>query len=276
MKKTLPSSILLALLAVPSLPAPMAAQNDDLLVVEKRNDLAARNRLLGRLQKIIVTVNFEDATAKDVVRYLQAASGNTVNFIVSTRTTKADDLPKLTLRLKSVSLANVMSVIEQQTGLRFTYSSSLVFLKPKDEVKEFAYLRIYDVRAAVMPVPNFKGPKLGLRPPGEEEAVEEEEEPKPILFDSDKIIDLIRTNVVTDSWDKEGISIDAMRGVLLVRQTVKGHKHVHDLLVKLGAIPATRRIVRRPVVRRPAKKTAPKVQTAESAKEKAAKKKARK
>jgi hypothetical protein len=242
-----PITLLLSTLAVGTLALPTLAQNDDLLVVEKRKDLAARTKMVNVLRKTRVTVNFEDATATEVARYLQIASGKSINIIVSSKTMKPEDMPKTTLALKSVSLANLMSVIEQQTGLRFTFNSGMIFLKPKAEVKAFAYLRMYDVRAAVFAVAEFIPPKLGLRPPdGEGGFASSEGEPSPVNgYDADKLVDLVRNNAVSESWDTEGISIDALNGILLVRQTVKGHRQVRQILEKMGAIPAVRRIVRR-------------------------------
>jgi len=239
---------LLSAFAVGLLMAPTTAQNDELLVVEKRQDLAARTRMLAHLRKIYVTVNFQDMTAREIARYIQDASGKSINVIVSGKTVKPDDMPKVTLALKKISLANLMSAIEGQTGLRFTFSNGMIFLKPKDEVKAFAYLQMYDVRAAVFAATVFIPPKLGLRPPDEEGGFVGgvEDDPKPINgYDIDRLIDLIKTHAVSDTWDTEGIAIDGLGGVLLVRQTVRGHRMTRELLEKLGAIPRTRRVVRR-------------------------------
>ena len=70
MRKTLYTPLLLALAAVTQAPASAAAQYDDLLIVEKRKDLAARTRLLTELRKTSVSVNFEDASAKDVLELI--------------------------------------------------------------------------------------------------------------------------------------------------------------------------------------------------------------
>lgn len=231
---------LLALLVT----APLTAQLDDLLVVEKRKDLSARNHLVQHLRGVKVTVSFTDASAKEVVGYLQAVSGKGTNFLLVSRTMKDGDYPTVTMKLSNISVANLMAAYEEKTNLRFTYRAGLVFLKPKDEVKEFTYLRIYDVRAAVMPIKNFKPRyKFGLRGSGEEISVEsDDEEPRPLMFDSDQLVDLIKDNVLRDSWDKGSTSIEAMRGILLVRQSVRGHHKVETLLVKLGVIPAPRRV----------------------------------
>lgn len=263
MRKTLLSPILLSMTAL-LLSTPSMAQLDDLLVVEKRQDLSARNRLVQHLRGIKVTVNFKDASAKEVVDFLQVVSGKGTNFILSSRTMKDGDYPTVTMQLNSISIANLMAAYEEQTSLRFSYRAGMVFLKPKDEVKEFTYLRIYDVRAAVMPVKNFKPRyKFGLRGSGEETVIDEDDgEAEPLMYSAERLIDLIRDNAVKDSWDKDSTSIETMRGILLVKQSVRGHRKVQEILVKLGAIPAVRRVVvkrRRPIAKKKTvRKTLPK------------------
>lgn len=188
--------LLLAAFSAGVLVTPTPAQDDELLVVEKRGDLAARTRMVAHLRKIFVTVNFDNASARDVAEYIQVASGKTVNVIVSSKTVKPDELPKLTLALNKIRLTNLMSTIETQTDLRFTFNSGMIFLKPKAEVKAFSYLKMYDVRAAVFMATEFIPPKLGLRPPDEESSGfvgGVEGEPKPINgYDIDRLIDLIK------------------------------------------------------------------------------------
>ena len=123
---------LLALLVT----APLTAQLDGLLVVEKRKDLSARNHLVQHLRGVKVTVSFTDASAKEVVGYLQAVSGKGTNFLLASRTMKDGDYPTVTMKLSNISVANLMAAYEEKTNLRFTYRAGLVFLKPKDEVKD--------------------------------------------------------------------------------------------------------------------------------------------
>ena len=245
MFKTHITPALLFLTAVTQLPNPMAAQYDDLLIVEKRKDLAARTRLLGHLRKTIVTVNFTDATAKEVVEYLRVATGGKVNFIL---VGKSEDLPKTTLQLKAVRMAALMSLIQEQTDMRFTFNAGLVVLKPKDKVKEFTYLQMYDVRVAVMPVRNFKAPRLGIGL-GEVEEAEEEEEAQPLLFSSERLEELLRNDAGIENWDSEGVSLQIVRGIVLCRQSVRGQEAVRRTLTRLGAIPAPRRLLRSRVKR---------------------------
>ena len=142
-----------------------------------------------------------------------------------------------------------MAVISTQTEIRYVYRAGVVFIKPKDEVKEFSYLQLYDVRAATMKMPVFRAPKLGLNLGEEGGNFDEPEESDTTTsgFDADKLIDLIRTMVLPESWDSEQASIAQMNGILMVRQTESGQRKVREMLVKLGAVPPIRYYVRRPV-----------------------------
>ena len=218
--------------------APPAQAQDSLLVIERKQDRRGRDALLAQLNKIRIRVFLNEADPQVIADYLQAATGSKIPFILSLRKTKKEDLPKVTLKLRKLSLKNALAVLQEQSGLRFVYRSGIVFMRPKDEVKEFRYLRMYDVRAATFRARNFPGPKLGLG--RGDEAVEEpdEDEGRPVSgFDADQLVDLIRTHVVPDSWDAEGNSISQSRGVLLVRQTETGHRKVQVLLAKFGVAP---------------------------------------
>jgi hypothetical protein len=229
-------------------PAALTAQDKDLLVIERKADRAGRDLLLRKLKKVRVTLSLNEASAEDVAQYLTAAAGKGIAFIVSSKSVKSSELPKLTLKLKGISLTNAMAVISTQTELRYVYRAGVVFIKPKGEVKEFSYLQLYDVRAATMRIPSFPAPKLGLNLGEEGGNFEEPEESTTTTsgFDTDKLVDLIRTMVLPDSWDSDRASIAQMNGVLMVRQTESGQRKVRELLVQLGAVPPIRYRVLRP------------------------------
>ncbi len=254
--KTPSLPILFVCLAV-SAPAHLAAQDTDLLVIERKADRAGRDLLLRKLKRVRITLSLNEVSVEELAQYLTAAAGKGVAFIVSSRTVKPSELPPLTLTLKKLSLHNAMAVISTKTDLRYVYRSGVVFIKPKDEVKEFTFLQIYDVRAATMKMPNFRAPKLGLNL-GEEggnfEEGDDEGETTTSGFDADKLVDLIRTFVLPESWDSEQASISTMNGVLMVKHTETGQRKVRELLVKLGAVPPTRYWFRGRRVKPPARR----------------------
>lgn len=216
---------------------------DDILVLQKAQDRAARSALFAKLVKTRVSVDFAAVSAKDLARYLTAASGNATNFVLMTR----QALAPVTVQVANVPLTTVMDLAQRLGDVRFAFANGAVLLQHKDEVKEYTYLRTYDVRSATMAIPNRAGPELGFTN-GEDDrgfAGEDDSSSSTISgFTVEKMVDLIRSTVLPASWDQEGISISEHRGVLAVRQTEKGHREVLRLLQQLGAIPVPRVFVR--------------------------------
>ena len=224
------SSVVLFALAV-SLPA----QADEILALEKGKDRRARDLLYNKLHSIRVDVHFERASAADLAEYLTVASGNATNFVVHTK----EDLEPVTLRLKRTRLTTVMGIAQRFGVFRFAFRDGIVRIQHDSEVREFTSLRRYDVRWATTPIPSFPGPELRLKAPGDEEPIVDQdvEDSAPASgFTPDRLVDLIRTQVLPDSWDADGVSVSEYRGVLWVRQTDRGHRVVEELLRALGVI----------------------------------------
>lgn len=216
---------------------------DDVLVLQNAQDRAARSALFAKLAKTRVSADFDAISAKDLASYLTVASGNATNFVVMTR----QELAPVSMQVADVPLTTVMDLAQRLGDLRFAFAKGAVLLQHKDEVKEYTYLCTYDVRSATLAIPSRAGPELGFtNAEGDNSAVEDEGSSATISgFTVEKMVDLIRSNVLPTTWDKEGISISEHRGVLAVRQTEKGHREVVRLLQQLGAIPV-------PSLRKPA------------------------
>jgi len=224
-----------------------AAQDSEALSVEKRSDLRGRDRLLRRLQPIRVRVNWSDMTPQDIARTLTSHAGGKIPFLWVRRGAEADAFPPVTLELKSVSLPNLLGLLRDNHGLAAVYSKGAVLLMPKEQVKPFTYLQVYDLRGATRPIRNFPGPKLGL---GNGENVlfpEEEEESTNTLcgFTADALEDALRQHVTPDAWGADQVTLTNANGMFLIRHTPEGHAEVQKLLVTLGVVPPPLRIVRR-------------------------------
>jgi hypothetical protein len=222
------------------LPA-QSAGIDDVLVLQRAQDRVARAKLYGKLRKTRVTAALEKATPKELARYLAAASGGTTNFVATTKR----EIEPVSIEVRNAPLTSVLDQAQRLSEVRFVFLAGAVLLQHEDEVKEYTWLRLYDVRAATAVIPDRAGPELGFRS-GEQEADFDagEDSGAPVAgFTADKLVDLIRTHVLPESWDRDGVSLSEVRGVLWVRQTVKGHRAVEELLRQVGALP-TPRVVR--------------------------------
>lgn len=246
----------------------VTAQADSVLAIQRAQDRRGRDALVRHLAAIRVDVNFDAITAPELARYLAAAAGGGVNVFVAAK----DASEPFSLRLKRAPLTTVMEIAQRFGKLRFVYRAGAILIEHPDSVREYTYLRLYDVRAATAVIPSRPGPKLGLtQPGGEDEYGAGEGEGTPAGgFTIDKLEDLIRNHVLPESWDHRGVSLTSSRGVLWVRQTETGHREVAALLRQLGAIPQPRRAVtgrgrvraaRRPAPS-PARFAAPRTRTA--------------
>ncbi len=229
-------SLLAGMLLLTSLPA----QVDDILLVERAGDRAGRNLLVRELRRTRMDLNAADMSVKDFATFLSIGMDNKINFLVSSREMDPADLPTISLNVKNLNLLSMMGVISRQTDLRFVYTSGVVMIKPKDEVREQRSLVVYDIRAAVAPLRDFPGPTLELRRDGDDyEPIPESDTDKTISgFDIDTIQDLIRVHVAPESWDEDGNSMSSSSGSLIVRQTARNHAALRKFLIKVGAIPA--------------------------------------
>lgn len=250
-------AFVLPVLLTPLVPAQAA----EVLALQKGEDRVARDALYEKLHETRVRVSLEEAALKDLAEFLMAASGNATNFVVWTKA----DVEPLTLRLPRSRITALMGIVQRAYDVRFVFGKSVVLIEHEDEVEEYTYLRTYDIKAATAPIKSFPGPKLGLNA-GERDdfaAIEDDEGAPASGLTADRVVDLVRTHVLPDSWDVDGVSITQWRGVLRVRQTERGHRKVRQLLRALGVVPAPVRAQkpaegrrtrsRRPVSDRPAR-----------------------
>ncbi len=232
---------MLRALALSVLLAPwVSAQAAEVLALQKGQDRAARNALYQKLYKSRVRVNLEKASLKDLAEFLMAATGHETNFVVWTKA----DVEPITIELKRARVSSLMGIVRDSYDVRFVFRKGVVLIQHADEVKEYTYLKTYNMRAATTPIKSFPGPELTLNT-GEQEDLagdDDDEGASASGLTADKVIDLIRTHVLPDSWDVDGISVTQWNGVLRVRQTELGHEKVAKLLVALGVVPSPIRI----------------------------------
>ncbi len=220
---------------------------DDVLLIERMGDARGRARAAQQFAKVRVDLHAEKMSMKDFARFCAAAAGDRFNFIISSKGVALDDLPTVSLTLRKASLLQIMGVVQSTTDIRFVYKAGVVLLKPKDELREAKYLRVYDIRAAVAPLRDHPGPKLGLVPQGSDalDAELPEDGDKTLSgWNIDQVTDLVRNHVAPESWDEAGATISSNRGALWVRQSPRNQKKVRALLLKIGVIQPVRTIVR--------------------------------
>lgn len=235
-----------ALLTVSLFVAPMALAQDDVLAIERRQDVRGHRVAVKRLHEMRVTLAVADLTPKDLCRYLTMATGNELGFNCS----KADSEAAATmnLNLRGTSLWSMMSIAQIETGLRFVYRFGVVFLVKPDAIKPLTDLVVYDLRAECAPLMNFPGPDLGLGLSRDDRPLFREpvESGTTISgFTPDGIESLLRETVRPESWGLDGIKLINQNGMFLIRQTPQAHDEIEFTLVKLGLKSPSRHLLRR-------------------------------
>lgn len=213
-----------------------AAFSETVLLVERKQDRRDRTRVEARLRSIRVDFSGEDLPVREFARWLGVVTGEGIDFMVAADGGD-DELPTITLQLEKVRLDNLLRVVADVTGLGYVYRNGVVMIKPKEQIKEMTELRLYDVRAMVAPITDFPAPELlGLRPSGYEPPEREFESSERTLsgFGTEDLAELVRNNVSLGNWDSEGVSLTASNGILIIRQTERGHAQVSEVLRVLG------------------------------------------
>ena len=231
------------LLLVFCLATPPLRAQDDVLAVERAQDLRGRDAASALLRSIRTDWRLREITPKDLCRLLTIATGDKVAFLAAAKGDAAT--VSLDLELKSATPLTVMAVVQHTTGLRFVWRSGVVFLVAKDEVRPLVLLVLYDLRAQCAPLKSFPGPRLGLVPGGTEAVFPPEEDSGTTVsgLTAELIERLIKENVTPEVWATDTVSLTNQNGLFLVRHTPQGHREIARLLDQLGLVPL-------PVVRR--------------------------
>jgi hypothetical protein len=225
--------------------ATVAIAQDDVLAVEQRQDLKARDALVPVLQRTKTDLHWLAITPKDLCRQLEVLSGDKVSFVCGKTAAAATPMD---LDLKAVTPWSAMAAAQTASGLRFVYRSGVVFLVPKDEVKPLTLLMVYDLRSAVMPVKSFPGPRLGLDAGDNSAKMPAEEDSGTTVsgFTADGIETLIKAHVTPELWAGDTVSLHQANGLFFVRQTVAGHRELRQFVADLGLVSDPRAIEREP------------------------------
>jgi hypothetical protein len=225
------------LLLVVCLVAPRLRAQDDIPMVERAQDLRARDAASALLRSSRTDWQLKAITPKDLCRLLATASGDKVSFVAALKGDAATT--PFDVELKAATPLTVMAVTQLTTGLRFVWRSGVVFLVPKEDVHPLVMLVLYDLRALCAPLRNFPGPRLGLERGGTEAVFPPEEDSGTTVsgFTADFIERLIKEDVTPEAWGNDGISLTNQNGLFLVRHTPQGQREVARLLDQLGLVP---------------------------------------
>jgi hypothetical protein len=188
---------------------------------------------LRRLETMRVSVDFQDARLSEAVDYLREATG--LNFVLQAG--GAEGEAKVRLKARDLAVKSVLKLMLSGRGLAAAWREGAVVILPESEVQDQTTLRMYDVRAMLVKIQDFPGPRMELVTPGtgpfSAGIVVNLEEPRPMI-EEDFLVTLVRENTGGRSWDGPKAGISLANGRLVVNQTPAVHREIQDLLARLG------------------------------------------
>jgi hypothetical protein len=222
--------ILLALAVLTGALAPTATHG------ATARDRAKLRAMLNRLETTLVNVNFEDTTLEEGLKHISRFSG--VNLVISPKLRGEIDPASLTLTLTltKVTAKQALKIILDFKDLGMVYRHGVLMVTTKEDARGKPIMRVYSIADLTFKLRDFPGPDLQLKPSGttfdEEEEVAERDDP---FEDPEFIADIIRSNVDPESWEADGVSIQAYKKALIVKQSAANHVKIARLLQLLRA-----------------------------------------
>jgi len=201
--------------------------------VAKERPQTLREMLLV-LEARTVSVDFKDKDLQEVLRFFSDFTG--VNLIVSpVLQAQRDDYDlNVTLRLKDVSVKQVLSILVDLKGLASVYRHGVIMITTPKDARGKPFLRMYSIGDLTVRIRDFPGPDIMLRPAGAEGmermfgGVEEGKEHA--FADPEFIQDLILENTGEGTWEDEGVRVYVNERVLIVRTYASVHVEIIRLL----------------------------------------------
>ena len=192
----------------------------------------SRAEALAMLDRIVVSVNFDETPLRDAVNWISTVTG--VNVILGPALVKEGDaeLLKVSLRLQKVSVRQALDLLVDSHRLGIGFQNGVLTVTTIKDARGRPTLRLYLVSDITFPLRDFPGPDMILRSQGEEREKEVETETKPAFSDPDDILRLLKDNTGEGTWEDEGISASVMKDWILVKQ----YEEVHDQIARTLAL----------------------------------------
>lgn len=222
---------------VPAAKAPKKPAAAEKKPLEQREFRAPAPRTLAealsRMSRIHVDVDFRDMPFAKAVEFVGAVSGFNVIVGPELAAQGVDAQPPVTLKLRAVSVKQLAELIVRFSDTKLRLNEGILEFTTKEAARGKPVLRIYSIGDVSMPLRNFPGPDIQLRPSGAEFEPEEETLVESPFGDADGVAELIQRMVDEETWSDEGVSISAHGHKLIVRQYPEVHRKIARLLAAL-------------------------------------------
>jgi hypothetical protein len=190
---------------------------------------------LRRLARQRVNVQFKDTPFTEAVDHIRRLAG--FNVIVSPvlQNKGVDGIRPLTLSLRDVTLKQVTDLVAQLSGTKLKYADAILQFTTREDARGKPVLRIYSIGDVTMPLRNFPGPDLNLRPSNSDFEDEPESEVPGAWSDPQKVVDMIPKLCGEETWTDADVSISADQNKLIVRQYPEVQREIARLIMLLRA-----------------------------------------
>lgn len=212
--------IALVVMAVVALGGPALAGQDD--GARRAREILASRR---------ISLDFQNARLGEVIAYLQEFSG--LNFHIDAEAGKDRDDDRITLKVKDVSLRTALKLVLNPRDLGCVYRDGVIVVTTKARLAARTVTRVYDIRDLQFKLQDFPGPKFELdyKQSGLDTSILNQFEDPKGGFETETLIDLIKTNLQPRSWEDSGeVSISMAGGLLVVSQTRSVHEELGRFL----------------------------------------------
>ncbi|MDP6424394.1 MAG: hypothetical protein QGG14_06600 [Planctomycetota bacterium] len=195
--------------------------------VEEDPDTA---EILKTLEQNVVATEFDEMQLTAWVDYYRRATGLTIAPSPKVHELDEAETTLFNFKIGKKSVRKALDLIARIKPLKWQVSDGIVHILTKDEGSGAMVPRIYDVREIINPLAQHPGRDILLAVGEGDEDLGDEEEPTPAVVDVDKLQELIRANVMPDTWEADGVSINPQGPTLVINQTLAVHAAIDKLL----------------------------------------------
>jgi len=197
-------------------------------------DATRLREIQNRLAGTRISLELEDASFEETIQLVSKVTGVNLVIAPALRNEGVGDF-RLTLKLQDIPAKDALSLILEFHDLGMTYRSGVMMITTKADARGKPVLRLYSISDLTFKLQDFPGPDMNLRTADFELIQEEVPERDDPFEDPEYIVDIVRNNVMPETWDAEGVSITATKRFLVVRQSPAAHAEIARLLMLLRA-----------------------------------------
>ncbi len=184
------------------------------------------NAALRRLAAVRTSVDWKEMPIDEAIDYIGRLAGFNVIVGPALQNEGIEGVPKLTLKLTDVNLRTLSQLITRLTKTKLAMRNRILLFTTPEAARGVPVLRIYSIGDLTHEIRNFPGPDMNLRSSGAEFEEEEESIVESGLSDPEKIADMLREFVESETWEHEKVSMSADERRLVVRQYPEVHKKI--------------------------------------------------